>query len=108
MDARHTPASELPPLPALVGPREAPTAWPGPSLTREHIRRPQVPQGPIDDAPTPLQGGQEGRLVLGHQVGYLGRGQGGTGAGPAPGGAALHRSLVGPSLPIPIPIQYLG
>lgn len=62
---------------AQAWPRAPSSAWPGLTpwrgtpLTREHIRRSQAPQGPIDDPPTPLQGGQEGCLVLRHQVGYL-------------------------------------
>lgn len=64
LHARHTPASALCPLPALVHLSEPLTPWPGRSLTREQIRRPQAPQGLIDDVPTPLQGGQEGCLVL--------------------------------------------
>lgn len=55
---------ELPLLPALACLREAVTPWPGTSLTREQFSRPQAPQGPVNDPSTPLQGGQEGGLVL--------------------------------------------
>lgn len=64
MDAGPRPGPGLPPLPALAHVSEALTPWLGTSLTREQFRRPQAPQGPIDDPPPPLQGGQEGCLVL--------------------------------------------
>lgn len=64
VDARHRPAPELPPPPVLACLSEALTPWLVTSLTREQFRRPQAPQGLIDDPPTPLQGGQEGCLLL--------------------------------------------
>lgn len=70
-------------------------------LTREHIRRSQAPQGPIDDPPTPLQGGQEGCLVLRHQAGYLNGGHDRGG-----GRASLYLSLVSPASATRV--QYLG
>lgn len=68
--ARHRPGPELPPGPAWLTYVRTSRLARRP-LTREHVRRSQAPQGPLDDPPTALQGGQEGCLVLRHQGGYL-------------------------------------
>lgn len=59
MATRHKPGLERLPLPEV-----RPSSISEAPLTREHVRRPQAPQSPIDDPPTPLQAGQEGCLIL--------------------------------------------
>lgn len=72
---------------------------PGILLTWEYIRRPQALQGPLDDPPTTLQGGQEGRLIFRHQAGYLNRGRAGLELGLLRGRASPHHSRQ----PFPLP-----
>lgn len=77
------------------------TPWAGILLTWEYVRRPQALQGPLDDLPTTLQGGQEGRLILRHQVGYLNRGRAGLELGLLRWRASPHHSRQ----PLPRPFE---